>query len=127
MNRVVGVISFGVLVVALTLRYLIRDERDGLSSSTTAEQVVDRFVDENHSICNQTILVTGIRPFPLSKITILKSKLYVYIGCSLGGIGFETARVLAQSGAKVLMHFRTRVCESQENAMKMFKDAIFFL
>lgn len=78
-------ISFGLVAVTglLTLRYLIRDEKNGLWSGSTAEEVAERFdVDEE-----RIAFVTG---------------------CSVGGIGFETARVLALHGFKVIMHFRTQ-------------------
>ena len=62
---------------------VIRDEKNGLWSGSTAEEVAERFdVDEE-----RIAFVTG---------------------CSVGGIGFETARVLALHGFKVIMHFRTQ-------------------
>jgi hypothetical protein len=56
----------------------------GFSSSTTAQQVLDRLGAD--SVRHKRFLVTG---------------------CTPGGIGYETARVLALAGATVLVHARS--------------------
>jgi NAD(P)-dependent dehydrogenase (short-subunit alcohol dehydrogenase family) len=68
------------------LYVLVRD-RDGLhgfDSSTTAQQVIDAL-----------------------GATRVRGKRYLVTGCTPGGIGYETARVLARAGATVLVHARS--------------------
>lgn len=74
------------VLVAGGIYLSVRDKggAHGFSSSTTAQQVLDRLGAES-----------------------VRNKRYLVTGCTPGGIGYETARVLALAGATVLVHART--------------------
>lgn len=71
-------------VLASGVYLAVRDSSGQFSSSTTAQQVIDEFGPA--SVRGKRLLVTG---------------------CTPGGIGYETARVLALAGATVVVHGRT--------------------
>jgi NAD(P)-dependent dehydrogenase (short-subunit alcohol dehydrogenase family) len=73
-----------VLVGGMYLLVRDRGGAHGFDSSTTAQQVIDALGASS-----------------------VRGKRYLVTGCTPGGIGYETARVLARAGATVLVHARS--------------------